>query len=208
LQGTQNPTHRSQPCKRAAIANTRQTVLLFGQTKPPTPKRRRKKRKPPDGGFILRPSSCQLTINSATQRHYDYICNRLKKLIAISFLSIFLCANTEIGQLLKLPTLIHHYLEHHDDTNDDDHDISFIDFLKKHYNENDNHSDNAKHNHQNLPFKTIDCHAVNTVIAFTQQTVSTLQATSIISSKNVAFYTEQHYTSKSFGSIWQPPKIG
>ena len=27
LQGTQNPPHRSQPCKRAAIANTRQTVF-------------------------------------------------------------------------------------------------------------------------------------------------------------------------------------
>jgi hypothetical protein len=27
LQGTQNPTHISQPCKRAAIANTRQPVF-------------------------------------------------------------------------------------------------------------------------------------------------------------------------------------
>jgi hypothetical protein len=132
----------------------------------------------------------------------------LKKLIAISFLSIFLCANTEIGQLLKLPTLIHHYLEHHDDKNDDDHDISFIDFLKKHYNENDNHSDNAKHDHQNLPFKTTDCNSLNIVIALVQQTVFSLRTTTIISSKNVIYYTEQHYTSKSFGSIWQPPKLG
>ena len=30
LQGTQNPPHKSQPCKRVAIANTRQTV--FGAT--------------------------------------------------------------------------------------------------------------------------------------------------------------------------------
>jgi hypothetical protein len=132
----------------------------------------------------------------------------LKKLIAISLLSIFLCANTEIGQLLRLPALIHHYLEHHDDTSDDDHDISFIDFFKKHYNENNNHSGNAKHDHQNLPFKTTDCHAVNTVIALLQQTVFTLQTTSIIFAKNIASYTEQQYTSKSFSSIWQPPKLG
>jgi hypothetical protein len=33
LQGTQNPPHKSQPCKRAAIANTRQTFFEFGQTK-------------------------------------------------------------------------------------------------------------------------------------------------------------------------------
>lgn len=177
--------------------------------------RRRKKRKPPNGGFVFQPSSYQLTANSYqltansdTQKLYDYICNQLKKLIAISFLSIFLCAYTEIGQLLKLPTLIHHYLEHHNDKNDDDHDISFIDFLKKHYNENDNHSDNVKHDHQNLPFKNIDCHAVNTVIALVQQTTFNLHTTYSISSKNIASYTEQHYTSKSFGSIWQPPKLG
>ena len=119
-----------------------------------------------------------------------------------------MCANTEIGQLLKLPTLVHHYLEHHDDKNDDEYGISFIDFLKKHYNEKDNHSDNAKNDHQNLPFKTIDCGSLNSVIALVQQTVFTLHTTSIISTKNAASYTEQHYTSKSFGSIWQPPKLG
>ncbi len=147
-------------------------------------------------------------INSATQKLYHYICNQLKKLIAISFLSIFLCANTEIGQLLKLSTLIHHYLEHHEDKNDDEYGISFINFLKNHYNENNHHSDNAKHDHQNLPFKTTDCHAVNTVIALVQQTFFTLHTTTIISAKNVAAYTEQYYTSKSFGSIWQPPRLG
>ena len=31
LQGTQNPPHRCQPCKRAAIANTRQTFLTFAE---------------------------------------------------------------------------------------------------------------------------------------------------------------------------------
>ena len=149
-----------------------------------------------------------MTANSDTQELYDYICNQLKKLIAISFLSIFLCAYTEIGQLLKLPTLIHHYLEHHNDKTDDEYGISFIDFLKNHYNENSNHSDNAKHDHENLPFKTNDCNYMNTVIALMQQKVFNLHTTTIISAKNIACYTEQHYTSKSFGSIWQPPKLG
>jgi hypothetical protein len=132
----------------------------------------------------------------------------LKRIIAISFLSIFLCANTEIGQLLKLPTLIHHFLEHHDDKNDDEYGIGFIDFLKNHYTENDNHSDNAKHDHQNLPFKTCDCQSLSTLIALVQQTVFVLHTSTIISSKNSASYREQHYTSKSFGSIWQPPRLG
>jgi hypothetical protein len=33
LQGTQDPTHKSQPCKRAAIANTRQTAFKFDKKK-------------------------------------------------------------------------------------------------------------------------------------------------------------------------------
>jgi len=33
LQGTQNPPHKSQPCKRVAIANAQQTVVQFGETK-------------------------------------------------------------------------------------------------------------------------------------------------------------------------------
>ena len=118
-----------------------------------------------------------------------------------------MCANTELVQLLKLPTLIHHYLEHHDDKNDDEYGISFIDFLKNHYNENNHHSDNDKNDHQNLPFKTTVCNSINTVIAFVQQTVFTLHATAVICTKNIASNTEQDYTSKSFGSIWQPPKL-
>jgi hypothetical protein len=132
----------------------------------------------------------------------------LKKLIAISFLSIFLCANTEIGQLLKLPTLIHHYLEHRYDKNDDEYGISFIDFLKNHYSENNHHSDNAKHDHQNLPFKTCDCQSFNTMMVLLLQPLFLLHHTAIISTIQITFYAEQQYTSKSFGSIWQPPKLG
>ena len=132
----------------------------------------------------------------------------MKKLTAILFLSVFLCANTEVGQLLKLPTLIHHYLAHHDDKTDDEYGISFINFLKKHYNKNDNNSDNAQQEHQDLPFKTIGNPTINTAIALEQPTIFATSSITIISSKNVASYIAQHYTHNSFGNIWQPPKLG
>ena len=166
------------------------------------------KRNLPYDSVIFQPSSYQLISDSTIKKHYVYICKQLKQFIAISFLSIFLCANTEIGQLLKLPTLINHYLEHHENKNDDKNGISFLGFLKNHYNENSQHSKTAKHDHQNLPFKTTDCNSINTVIAFVPQMIFTLHTTAVISAKNIACYTEQHYISKSFGSIWQPPKIG
>jgi hypothetical protein len=132
----------------------------------------------------------------------------LKKIIAIFFLSIFLCANTEIGQLLKLPTLVQHYFEHRNNKNDDELGISFISFLKNHYNQNSHHASDAKHSHKNLPFKTCNCQSFNTMMVLLQQPIFLLHHTAIISIIQITFYAEQHYTSKSFGSIWQPPKLG
>jgi hypothetical protein len=53
----------------------------------------------------------------------------MKKVIAMFFLFSFLSANTAFGEVLKLPLLIHHYIEHTQEDNDN----SIIDFLAKHY---------------------------------------------------------------------------
>ena len=53
----------------------------------------------------------------------------MKQFYAISFLFIFLSANTAFGELLKLPLLIQHYTEHKQDETA----ISFIHFLAEHY---------------------------------------------------------------------------
>jgi len=128
----------------------------------------------------------------------------MKKTIAISFLFIFLCANTEIGQLLKLPNLIHHFLEHHDHEND--HNISFIAFVKSHYN-NKQHSDTDKHDeHNNLPFKTVNI-SVNTLFAFNSQTEFLFQNLIDISTNISTPFSKEFYTSNVFACIWLPPKL-
>ncbi len=127
----------------------------------------------------------------------------MKKSIAISFLFIFLCANTEIGQLLKIPTLIQHFKEHHDD----DLDISFADFIDFHYNNDKQHSDTDKHdNHQNLPFKTINTN-VNTILAFESQTAFSFRKLNIISLNRTVPFSQDFYISSVFASIWLPPKL-
>lgn len=129
----------------------------------------------------------------------------VKKIIAISFIFIFLCANTEIGQLLKLPNLIHHFLEHHE--HGDDHTVSFIDFVKSHYNSNKQHSDKDKHdNHQNLPFKTINTN-VNTVLAFENQAIFSFTKPISIPINNTVPFHREFYSSFAFANIWQPPKL-
>ena len=55
----------------------------------------------------------------------------MKKIIAIFLITIFLCANTSIGQLLKVPNLLEHYKEHQKKVATSS--ISFVQFLKLHY---------------------------------------------------------------------------
>ena len=129
----------------------------------------------------------------------------MKKIIAISFLFIFLCANTEIGQLLKLPNLIDHFTEHHDHEND--HNISFFDFIKSHYNDNHKHSDTDQHDeHQNLPFKTINTN-INTVLAFENQSTISFRKPIRIDVNNTVPFHKEFYTSNAYTCIWLPPKL-
>ena len=129
----------------------------------------------------------------------------MKKIIAITFLSIFLCANTEIGQLLKLPNLVEHFFEHHDHENE--HNISFIDFVKSHYNDNHKHSDTDKHDeHKNLPFKTINSN-IHTIMVCENQLAFSFTKPNTISTNIITPFGKEFYTSDVFACIWLPPKL-
>lgn len=122
----------------------------------------------------------------------------MKKTIAILFLSIFLCANTEVGQLLKLPNLAAHFTEHHG--------ISFLDFIAIHYNDTQHHSDSEKDNHQSLPFKTIN-QSVNTVLAFENISEFSFRQPNTISVNSTVPFLPEFYNSDVFACIWLPPKL-
>ncbi len=118
---------------------------------------------------------------------------------------MFLCANTEIGQLLKLPNLIIHFTEHHNHENE--RGISFIDFVISHYNNKEKHTDSDKHDeHQNLPFKTLNTN-INIVLAFVNQPIFSVRKSITISLKNIVPFHEELYTSNVFACIWLPPKL-
>ncbi len=126
----------------------------------------------------------------------------MKKVIVIFFLFSFLSANTAFGEVLKLPLLIHHYMEHTQEDNDN----SFIDFLAKHYGKDIHHHHNDNHHdHNNLPFKTINVHSVHLVyfqssfIEFSKQIAEKELKTPILQ--------QQNYSNAYLNSIWQPPKI-
>lgn len=124
----------------------------------------------------------------------------MKKILVIFLVTIFMCVNTSMGQLLKIPNLIAHYNTHNNEMTSDS--ISFIDYIISHYSTNsENNSD-----HQDLPFKTID-NSGNLLFAFSMVTSYQLQVVKpLISNKKIFFYNN-FFKSKLVTSIWLPPKL-
>lgn len=126
----------------------------------------------------------------------------MRKVIAISFLFIFLTANTVFGQVLRLPTLVHHYLEHVEWDNS-----TLLEFLSEHYAATINHPDDKHRDHQKLPFKTIDCQTsqVITIIPQPISLICQIIPEAIELKKNIR--DQQHYSNAYLNSIWQPPRF-
>jgi len=132
-----------------------------------------------------------------------YICF-VKKVIAICFMFMFLSAYTAVGQILRLPTLVHHFLEHVEQEN-----ASLQTFLAEHYASQINHPDDIHNDHQNLPFKALD-HQQISVVALVNVPTTILFTTSPFPSVMVkkADRTQSDFSKSYLNSIWQPPRVG
>ncbi|MBX2888897.1 MAG: hypothetical protein KF829_09660 [Ferruginibacter sp.] len=127
----------------------------------------------------------------------------MRRLVVISFLFIFLSANTAFGELLKLPLLMQHYTEH----TQEESAISFIHFLAEHYTGKVNHQHN-NHHHDNLPFKTLNAHC-GSVISLIPNPIFSLQK-QIFPEDNASIptYLQSNYADAYLNGIWQPPRLG
>lgn len=125
----------------------------------------------------------------------------MKRAIATLFLFTFLTVHTGFGQLLRLPVLIHHYLEHVEWDNS-----SFFEFISEHYATTINHPDDKHHDHQRLPFKSMDCQAIQ-VIALVPQPAVISQAVPETIEPEKTIRHQQHYSNTYLNSIWQPPRF-
>lgn len=75
-----------------------------------------------------------------------------KRVLIILLSALILAGSTEIHQLLKLPVLIQHYLQHRKK----DTSLSFIEFIKIHYAGKAHPNDNDDSEDGRLPFKSTD----------------------------------------------------
>lgn len=126
----------------------------------------------------------------------------MQKLLSIFFLAILLTANTTFVQILRLPTLVHHYWEHVEWDNS-----SLVEFISEHYAKQINHPDDKHHDHQNLPFKALDCQASHIVSIVPQPAYNFPEVIQYNTKTKRIIHKSEHYPNAHLDNIWQPPRI-
>ena len=126
----------------------------------------------------------------------------LKKLATIFLFTVYLFSTTEAHQLLKLPVIFQHFLEHKSENKQ----ISFLQFLDIHY-MHGNPNDKDHDRDMQLPFKTSGCCAFSVSTSF----VSLMQPISIENPSETMIIrhgiSKIHFINSSYlSNIWQPPK--
>lgn len=126
----------------------------------------------------------------------------LKKVIAILFLSTYLFSATEFNQLLKLPLLIEHFIEHKEENKQ----ITFWEFLSLHY-KTTNVKDADYEKDMKLPFKSQSGLFSSITIFHLFPNFDNLLNNILPASKKSYVITSEHFIdSSAVCSIWQPPK--
>lgn len=126
----------------------------------------------------------------------------MRKLIAISILSVYLFSTTELNQLLKLPFLVKHFYEHKGQKSS----LTLIEFLHMHY-ANGDVKDADYDKDMKLPFKSHDG-CINTSITpflhhfFTAE----INRPVYIHTNNFTLHDEAGLDFFFLSNIWQPPR--
>ena len=126
----------------------------------------------------------------------------MKRLLVIFFLFTFLSANTAFGEVLNLPMLVQHYLEH----TSEEKDVTIFKFLVQHYTGGINHDHRENHNHHDqLPFKAIDGHFSSVVFIAASPSIVISHNTLVVTVVKLPAYSQQSYSNAYLNSILQPP---
>lgn len=130
------------------------------------------------------------------------IFTQMRKPVAILFAAIYLFGTTEASQLLKLPVLVQHYVEHKTLNKS----ITFARFLEMHYLGKDE-PDNDYQRDMQLPFKTIDACCMIAVNSLPPQRVqiTVVEIPEIPVHKTATNDAFRHLYSP--GSVFQPPRL-
>ena len=122
----------------------------------------------------------------------------MRKVLAIWLLLIFSITQTELGQLLKIPSLVEHFHTHRQQNST----LSFIDFLKDHYTKS--HQDKDQSEDRKLPFQSSQFQSSSIAIVPFTIILSTL-VKSIIN--KFYLFNDQYVLPQLYYPIFHPPSI-
>ena len=116
-------------------------------------------------------------------------------------LFVYLSSNTQLHEIFKLPALFEHYLEHHQSNAS----LSFFDFLKMHYADNNiiypDYEEDMK-----LPFKSTDVCDYFVAIFSMLPNHPTIKEPLHTQETMFAEFKHQFICTSVLNAIWQPPK--
>jgi hypothetical protein len=124
----------------------------------------------------------------------------MKRACGILFLWIYLVANTELHQFLRLPVFFVHYQEHRVENPE----ISLLEFIVLHYYGPDANIDYG-HDSQ-LPFKD-KCPEVSLSIALPPEDIAGPTPTIFTTDRKEGMFKSPFVASSFQFAIWQPPRV-
>lgn len=124
----------------------------------------------------------------------------MKKCLIITSLAVYLFSTTELHELLKIPVLIEHFLEH----KEENHQLSLLDFLHDHYAHQDSTDDDSEHQ---LPFKSHpESFYMTSFIAILPEFPIAEPKMVFEEAKKFDLKRIQFTPNHNLTAIWQPPK--
>ncbi len=126
----------------------------------------------------------------------------MKKLVSILLLILYLVSTTEIYQLLKIPQLVEHYVEHKGLNSE----MTFTAFLKTHYDNPAKDGDYGKD--QKLPF-VIHAKPLNLIFTIAKDFKLEFENNSFVNSisHKIPSKDEDHCFKGFFDLVWEPPRF-
>jgi hypothetical protein len=122
----------------------------------------------------------------------------MSRILAISFLVLYINSNTEFHEMLRLPILLEHYSQHKQKASD----ISFWDFLVMHYKSNVTHDSDDNQ----LPFKDPGHSFTSPTLALLIHKIVLRETITLTKTDYSCSYSET-FNASHFSDIFQPPKI-
>lgn len=127
----------------------------------------------------------------------------LKKGMAWFLAVLLVFAQTPMQQLLKLPQLYSHFLDH----NHDEQHLDFVHFLKMHYSDH-SPNDHDQEEDSKLPFKGQDLQIAGNFFSFADGYRYTGLSVPEVANREYHAYLVFPYSDPEQNSIFQPPREG